>query len=117
MAPIVAPISSGVTVAGLQAVSAGYQQSVAFPLLGSNGIVGLIPSTAVGSIPGAQRPFVDADSLVVGWEHFISAQVNELVTDIVERAQAADKTHVLVYDELGRQAGYFSLNSQLSFQA
>ena len=64
MSPVVAPISSGVTAAGVQAVSGGYQHPVAFPLVSGGTSVGLVPSTVVATIPEPQRGVVDVLSLI-----------------------------------------------------
>lgn len=114
MSPIVAPISPGVTAAGVQALAGSYDRPVAFPLWSADGIKGLIPSHAIESIPLAQRAFVDAESLVVTWDSFTSATVTESMMSIVSRAQSLAKPHVLIYDEQGNQVGYVSLERGLS---
>lgn len=114
MSPIVAPIAPGVTAAGVQALSGGYERPVAFPLWGADGVIGLIPSSSIDAIPLAQRAFVDADALVVPWSQFMSASVHESLTAIVQRAHASGKPHVLVYDDQGAQVGYIGLDRDLS---
>ena len=116
MLPIVPPITGGLTVAGLESMSSGYETPVAFPLWGHEGVVGLIPSTAVAQTPPADRTLVRVDDLVVDWSEFSSALVDETMPAVIERAREMNKRHVLVYNRAGEQVGYQDLAGVLSLQ-
>ena len=116
MARIVAPITRGITVAGLESMSIGYEGPVAYPLWGHDGVDGLIPSTAVANTPPEQRIEVFAETLVVEWNEFVSAFVDESMPQVLERAHASGKRHVLVYNRAGEQVGYLDLAGVLSLQ-
>ncbi len=117
MQPLVAPINRGITVSGLEAMSASYDQPIAFPLSGPTGVSGIVSSTAVHTTRPSERHVTFIDDLVVPWEDFTSARVGEDMSVIVDRARAADKHHVIVYDLMGRQVGYVSLVGFLSAAA
>ena len=114
MSRIAAPISPGLTASGIQALSGTSAQGVAFPLWSPRGITGMIPSASIDAIPLGQRAFVDAQSLLVPWSDFTSATVNEPMSQVLGRAQATGKSHVLVYDQLGNQVGYLGLDHNLT---
>ena len=61
-----------------------------------------------------QRPHVLIDDLVIPWDQFTSARTSESMKTIMERALGSGKQHVLVYDDLGRQVGYVSLDGFLA---
>lgn len=113
MQPIVSPIAGGITLAGLEAMTGAYDRPVAFPLSNSQGIVGIVSSTAVHSTRPEERPLVFVEDVVVPWDRFTSAWAGESTEVVLERARADAKDHVVIYDELGRQVGYVSLNGFL----
>ena len=116
MVPIVAPITRGITVAGLENMSNAYDTPVAFPLWGSDGIDGLIPSSAVNQTHPTLRTQVFVQELLVDWSDFSSAIDDEPMPVVLERAQASGKRHVLVYNRAGEQVGYLDLAGVLSLQ-
>ena len=116
MLPIVAPITRGITVAGLESMSIGYDKPVAFPLWGQDGVEGLIPSSVVSKVPPALRTEMFAEGLVVHWSDFSSAVVDEAMPVVIQRAQESGKRHVLVYNRAGEQVGYLDLAGVLSLQ-
>lgn len=110
MLPLVSPISPGVTLAGLEAISSGYVAPVAFPMRDSEGRGGIVPSTVIAEIPPAQRPFTVVDDVAVGWNELLIVGENEPMKSVFERAAATGKNDVLVVDSLGRHRGYLPLN-------
>ncbi len=116
MFPIVAPITRGLTVAGLESMSLSYDKPVAFPLWGPYGVDGLIPTTAIHQTPPAHRTELQAEELLVEWSNFASALVDEPMPVVLQRAQESGKRHVLVYNRAGEQVGYLDLAGVLSLQ-
>ena len=116
MLPLVAPVTRGITVAGLESMSSAYDKPVAFPVWGSNGVDGLVPSTAVLNTPPSLRTAVFVEELIIKWSEFSSAHVDESMPAIVQRAHASGKRHVLVYNHAGEQVGYIDLAGVLSLQ-
>ena len=114
MQPLVAPLSPGITMAGLEAMSSAYEGPVAFPLSGPAGITGIVSSTSVHTTRPDERHLVFIEQNMVGWDQFTSARCGEEMETIVERARETNKSHVLVYDEMGRQVGYVALDGILS---
>ena len=114
MQPLVAPINGGITVSGLESLSASYPGPVAFPIAGPGGTSGLVSSISVHTTPPGERQSVFVADLVVPWEQFTSARENEPMAVVLERAKTSGKDHVLVYDDSGRQVGYVALNGFLS---
>ena len=114
MQPLVAPINRGITVSGLEAMSSSYDQPIAFPLSGPNGVSGIVSSTAVHSTRPNERHLTFVEDLLVPWDDFTSARVGEDMMVILDRARQANKGHVIVYDQMGRQVGYVSLTGFLS---
>lgn len=114
MQPLVAPINGGITVAGLEAMSSSYDGPIAYPLAGAGGVVGIVSSTSIHSTRPEDRALTFVDDLVVGWDRFTSARVGEKMETILERARVSDKDQVIVYDDMGRQVGYVSLDSFLA---
>ncbi len=113
MLPLVPSISRGITVVGLEAMSSGYTQPVAFPIRDGDGISGIVPSSVIGRIPAARRPQTLVDDLAVEWSELMSAHVDEEMSSVMERARESGKQHVLVSDSLGRQLGYLQLEPAL----
>lgn len=114
MEPLVGPISQGITVSGLEAMSAPYGRPTAFPVNGPTGVSGVVSSAAVHTIRPDERYSTLVEDLVVPWSSFTSARVGEDMSVILDRARESGKTHVIVYDEMGRQVGYVALTSFLS---
>ena len=114
MQPLVAPISHGVTLTGLEQLSASYDGPVAFPLSGSNGVVGLVSTTSIHTKRPEERDMTFIEEVVVPWENFTSAWCGEEMSVIVERAREENKSHVVVYDVMGRQVGYVALEGILA---
>lgn len=117
MLPIAAPITSGITLSGLEAMAAPGGRAVAFPLWAGNGVIGLVPSTAIDQVSNANRPTRFVEDVVVSWDKFTSAFVDEKMSVVVERAREIRKTHVLVYDSAGRRVGYLPLDGSLKLLA
>ncbi len=113
MLPLAAPITSGITVAGLEAMTQPGGREIAFPLWAGNGLVGLVPSTAISQTPVTNRPTLLVEDVVVSWDNFTSAFVDEPMSVVVERATHMGKAHVLVYDSAGRRVGYLPLDGSL----
>jgi len=116
MLPLVAPITRGITVAGLESMSLGYEKPVAFPVWGPDGVDGLVPSASVTQTPPHLRTEVFVQDLIVEWSEFSSAIIDESMPTVLERAQASGKRHVLVYNRAGEQVGYLDLAGVLSLQ-
>ena len=110
MAVIQRPITPGITLAGLESMSYGSDQPVAFPLWGRDGVIGLVSSSVITRVPPAQRVYDTVDRHVVEWDRFTSARVDEAMVDVHERARLAGKQHVLIYDSLGAQVGHLDLS-------
>ncbi len=108
MLPIVAPITSGITISGLAAMSAPHRD-VAFPLWANGNLAGLVPSTAIDQTPVGYRSTRLVEDAAIHWHEFISAFVNEPMSTVLSRAQASDKSHVLVYNSTGQRVGYLPL--------
>ena len=117
MQPLVAPISHGVTLTGLEQLSASYDGPVAFPLSGSNGVVGVVSSTSVHTKRPEERDGTFIEEVAVPWGDFTSAWCGEEMSVIVERAREENKSHVVVYDVMGRQVGYVALEGILAASA
>ena len=117
MQPLVAPISHGVTLTGLEQLSASYDGPVAFPLSGSNGVVGVVSSTSVHTKRPEERDGTFIEEVAVPWDDFTSAWCGEEMSVIVERAREENKSHVVVYDVMGRQVGYVALEGILAASA
>lgn len=113
MLPLVTPISRGITLAGLEAMSGGYTQPVAYPIRGADGIAGIVPSTVIGETPPAHRSSTVVDDLAVGWSELMYGHVDESMPNVLDRARETGKHHVLVFDSLGRQVGFLPLHPSL----
>ena len=113
MVPIVTPISSGVTLTGLEAMGGAYTQPVAFPVAGADGISGIVPSAVIGQTPPGQRPYTFVDDVQVDRAELMVANVNETMPAVMARAGATGRNHVLVFDSLGRQVGFLTLSPLL----
>lgn len=113
MYPIVSPITSGITLAGLDSMRFAHAGPVAFPIWENGVVVGLVPSTAVDQFPIQQRTERRVEDAIVSWEDFTSARIDEKMSDVIERARLADKTHVLVYGIDNTQVGYLPLNGSV----
>ena len=109
MVPIVAPITAGLTLAGLDAMRSGYEEPVAFPLWADGGVVGIVPSTVVDHVSVNDRPLVPIEQTLLAWGDFIGARLEEPMAVVIDRAFAMAKAHVLVYNAAGAQVGYLSL--------
>ena len=116
MFPLVAPITRGLTVAGLESMASAYDKPVAFPIWGPDGVDGLVPSTAVANTPPQLRTEVLIQDQIIEWSDFSSAFIDESMPAVLERAQASGKRHVLVYNRAGEQVGYIDLAGVLSLQ-
>ena len=114
MQPLVAPINRGITVSGLEVMSASYDQAIAFPLSGPTGVSGIVSSTVVHTTRPDERHLTFIDDLVIPWDEFTSARVGEDMSVILDRARASGKNHVIVYDQMGRQVGYVALSGFLA---
>lgn len=117
MLPLASPITSGITLSGLEAMSGPTTRPVAFPLWAGNGLVGLVPSTAIDQVSNADRPTLFVEDIVINWDQFTSAFVDEELSMVVDRAREMDKNHVLVYDSAGRRVGYLPLDGSLHLLA
>lgn len=106
MAPLVAT-DGGVTAAGLTAMTGA--RRVAWAVHDGGVFVGVAPRTAVAAAMRARRETTPARELVVPWSRFVSARTAERATDVVDRATPGEELHVLVYDDLGRHAGYLGM--------
>ncbi len=106
MAPLVAT-DGGVTAAGLSAM--GSMRRVAWAVHDDGVFVGIVPQAAVAAAVRARRETTAARDLLVPWSRFVSANAAERATDVVDRATPGEELHVLVYDDLGRHAGYLGL--------
>lgn len=113
MQPLVAPISSGITVAGLEAMSNGLDRPVAYPVWGPNGVTGVVSSASVADTPVFERASTLVSEIGVGWDNFVSANVNEEMSEVLRRSQESGKEHVVVYDQDQRQVGYISFANRL----
>ncbi len=113
MLPLVTPVSGGITVAGLEAMSGGYTRPVAFPIRGLDGIRAIVPSTVIERTPRDHRPFTVIDEVAVALDDLMYAQVDESMPEVLARAGETGRHHVLVVDSLGRQMGYLPLDSAL----
>jgi Zn-dependent protease len=116
MAPLQAPITPGITIAGLESMSAGSSRPVAFPLWTIDGAIGIVSSTVVARTLPSQRASVTVDEFVVEWDRFTSAVVGETFDEVEARAVELGKQHVLVYDRAGNQAGYLDLTELVVLQ-
>lgn len=113
MLPIVPPITAGISLAGLEAMSSAYARPVAFPLWVDGNLIGLVPSTVVAQTLPADRAHRLVDEVSIDWSNFTSARISERLETVVERAEMANKTHVLVYDGASTQVGYLPLDGSL----
>ncbi len=113
MQPLVAPVSGGITVAGLEAMSTGLERPIAYPVWGPGGATGIVSSAAVNDTPVFQRVSTLVGDITVGWDRFVSANLNEEMSEVLRRSQAEGKPHVIVYDRDSRQVGYLSFESNL----
>jgi len=112
MLPLTAPINTGITISGLEAMTSD-GPAVAFPLWAGNGLVGLVPSTAISQTPITNRPTLLVEDVVIPWDSFTSAFVEEPMSVVIERASEMSKAHVLVYSSDGRRVGYLPLDASL----
>ena len=108
MQPMSSPISSGITVAGLEAMSNNFERPVAYPVWGPHGVTGVVSSASVADTPVFDRASTLVSEIEVNWDSFISANVNEEMSEVLTRSRDAGKRHVVVYDRGGRQVGYLS---------
>ena len=113
MYPIVAPVTAGITLAGLDAMRVGAERPVAFPLWVNGVVVGLIPSTTIDRTPITERWERRVEESVVDWDAFVSARVDEPMDEVVARARSTRKSHVLVYGTDGTQVGYVPLDGSI----
>ena len=104
-----APAADGaVTVAGLRAMAG--QGAVAWPVRGPAGdVVGILPASAVRRLKAKNTDTVRARDLVVPWADFISARSSEKLEAVVDRFRQQDRSHALIYDDLGNQVGYIGM--------
>jgi Zn-dependent protease len=106
MAPLASPTDSAVTIAGLIAMG-GDDPQVAFPVRGAQGtLVGLVPGSALQQVHPRRSAATSAGDLTIPWSDFVSARADEGLQEVIERMQAADASHVLVYDAWDNQTGY-----------
>ena len=104
------PISPGITLTGLAAMSSAHPGPVAFPLLSSYGVSGVVPSTALADTRPDQRHLVMVEDVVVSWDECVAARTDEALPAVIERAGQEGKSHVVVYDNENRPVGYIALN-------
>ena len=110
MLPLAPAISPGITLAGLEALSAGHTTPVAFPVQSAEGVGGIVPSTVIAETPPAHRPLTVVDDVAVDWSDLLVVDAAEPMVGVFERAAATGRSHVLVVDSLGRHQGYIPLN-------
>lgn len=109
MTPLASPTDGAVTASGLVAMS-GAHATTSYPVRGDDGsVVGIIPASLLHRVNSRRDGGLRADQLVVSWEQFVGARVDERLSEMIDRFRATSCSHAVVYDSWNNQVGYVGL--------